>query len=131
MEPEEPWRSGAEALDALVRRFADGGCAPSGADIAGDASGHGHGHGHGAAGNVREFEHRGHHVQIVTHYEVTIDGEPWSRSIEVQQDGAVMYHGLPQYVVPSAVDLIRGVIDHSLEAPEAIRAAIQAAQEEE
>lgn len=136
MEPYDPEGAGTDALDALIRRFAEGGYAPSGADLRPDSPdathghGHGHGPGHGAGGDVREFEHRGHRVQIVTRYEVTIDGEPWDRPVHALQDGTVMYHGLPQYVVPSAVDLIRGVIDHSYEAPEGIRAAIRAAQEE-
>jgi hypothetical protein len=130
MQSPEPRAGGSEVLDSLLRRFADRGYQPSGAEIQGE---HVHGsseHGHGAAESVREFEHRGHRVRVVTRYEVTIDGRPWEQTIHVQRDGTVMYHGLPQYVVPSAVDLIRGVIDSSYEAPEDIRAAIRAAQEE-
>jgi hypothetical protein len=79
---------------------------------------------------VREFEHRRHAVRIVTHYEVTIDGEPWEQPMEVHNDGTVTYHGLPQYVVPSAVDLVRAVIDNSYEVPDEIRDTVRAAQEE-
>ena len=46
---------------------------------------------------------------------------PWDQHIEVLDDGNVVYHGLPQYLVPSAVDMVRAVIDSSYEAPEEIR----------
>jgi hypothetical protein len=116
----------------MIRRFIDGGYRPAGAELEDDRPdvGHGHGDGHGTHGGVRRFQHRGHRVEVVTRYQVTIDGEPWEQPIHVQHDGSVMYHGLPQYVVASAVELMRGVIDHSYEAPEHIRAAIRAAQEE-
>jgi hypothetical protein len=129
MEGSDPCPASVAGLDELIRRFADGGCAPTGADIEDDRPDR-HGHDHGAVGSVREFTHQGHTVSVVTRYEVTIDDEPWEQQIHVQNDGSVSYHGLPQYVVPSAVDLVRGVIDHSYEAPEEIRAAIRAAQEE-
>ena len=83
-----------------------------------------HGIGHGGGGEARAFNYRGHEVRIVTHYEVTIDGEPWKQHVEVHFDGTVSYHGLPQYVVPSAVELIGAVIDNSYEAPTGIREAI-------
>jgi len=129
MEGSDPHPASVARLDELIRRFADGGYAPAGADIEDDRPG-GHGHAHGSEGSVRTFTHRGHAVSIVTRYDVVIDGEPWKQHIQVHNDGSVSYHGLPQYVVPSAVDLVRGVIDHSYEAPEAIRALIRAAQEE-
>ena len=87
------------------------------------------GHEHGGDG-ARRFAYRGHEVAIVTHYEVTIDGTRWDGTIMVNLDGTVTYHGLPQYVVPSAVDLLRGVIDTTYEAPEDVREAIRAAREE-
>jgi len=83
-----------------------------------------HGHGEG----VRRFTHRGHEVEIVTRYGVTIDGEPWHQHVEVLDDGSVTYHGLPQYAIPSAVDLIRKVIDYEEDAPEDLRAAFRAAR---
>jgi hypothetical protein len=123
-----------EELRALLQGFVASGYAPSGAEVEGDepgANGHGHGHGHGTDGSTRRFEYRGHEVEIVTHYAVTIDGEPWDGQLLVRNDGTVIYHGLPQYAVPSAVDLIRGVIDTGYEAPEEVRNAIRAAREEE
>jgi hypothetical protein len=126
-----------EDLDKLAADFAARGYEPNGAELEDDrpAAGHGHGadapsmtHGHGAG--VRRFAHRGHEVKIVTHYEVTIDGERWDRHLEVLDDGSVTYHGLPQYAVPSAVDLLRTVIDYREDAPEDLRAAFRAAREE-
>jgi hypothetical protein len=129
MQGSDPCPASVVGLDELIRRFAEGGCAPTGADIEDDPH-DGRGHAHGTDGSVREFTHRGHAVSVVTRYDVTIDGERWDQQIQVQNDGNVSYHGLPQYVVPSAVDLVRGVIDHSYEAPEEIRSAIRAAQED-
>jgi hypothetical protein len=114
-------------LDELLKTFVESEYTPDGADIEGD-DGHGHGHGHEAGPSVREFEYRGHNVRIVTHYEVTIDGEAWTGPIHVLPDGNVVSHTLPQYLVPSAVDLISAVIDETYEAPEEVRAAIDAAR---
>jgi hypothetical protein len=131
MEGTEPTPRAVEQLDALIREFAASGYAPAGAHIADDhPPTPGHGHGHGPDAGVRRFEHRGHQVEIVTRYEITIDGEPWQGQMAVRIDGTVTYHGLPQYVVPSAVDLLRGVIDTAYEAPEDVREAIRAAREE-
>lgn len=126
-----------EDLDRLAADFAAQGYEAGGAELrddqlpAGDAHGHeqpaaGHGHGSG----VRRFVYRGHVVEIVTRYDVTIDGEPWNQHLEVLQDGSVTYHGLPQYALPSAVDLIRSVIDHGEDAPQSLRDAFRAAREE-
>jgi hypothetical protein len=123
-------------LDKLAADFVAGGLQPDGAQL-GDPGAAPHHHGdhpptptdsHG--NTVRRFEHRGHAVTIVTHYEVTIDGKPWERHLGVLNNGSVVYHGLPQYAVPSAVDLIRTVIDYQEDTPEDLRAAFRAAQEE-
>jgi hypothetical protein len=130
MEAADPRSDGPDRLDELLDRFVEGGYSPEGAEIHDDTGGH-EGHGHGAEPSVREFEHRGHRVRIVTHYEVTIDGEAWTRPMQVHADGSVTSHDLPQYVLPSAVDLVRAVIDQGYEAPAEIRAAVRAAQREE
>jgi hypothetical protein len=131
MEEPDPRHEAVEELDALIRGFAESGYAPAGADVEDDhPPAHGRGHGHGADAGVRRFEYRGHEVEIVTRYEVTIDGEPWEGQMAVRIDGTVTYHGLPQYAVPSAVELLRGVIDTAYEAPEDVRDAIRAAREE-
>lgn len=117
-------------FDELVEAFVAAGHPVSGDPGGGDPGGHGGGHGGHGGPSVRVFEHRGHQVRIATHYEVTIDGEPWDQPIAVDVDGNVSYHGLPQYLVPSAVELVQAVIDHGIEAPPEIRRAIEAAREE-
>jgi hypothetical protein len=92
-----------EGLDKLAADFAARAFEPDGAELEDDqpAAPHGpshpqpgatHGHGEG----VRRFTHRGHLVEIITRYEVTIDGEPWDRHVEGLDDGSVTYHGLPR-----------------------------------
>lgn len=130
---------GPDRLDEIAERFAAAGYAPEGAELpaeGGDAAhgghdhDHVHGHDHGGA-SLREFEYRGHTVQITTRYEVTIDGEPWTQPIQVRPNGTVICHALPAYVVPSANDLVQAVIDQSFEAPEEIRAMVEEARREE
>jgi hypothetical protein len=123
MEGHEPRQESVDELDTLIERFADSGHAPDGAEIEHDNHRHGD-HDHDGA---RRFEYRGHDVEIVTHYEITIDGELWEGHLTPRLDGTVTYHGLPQYAVPSAVELVQAVIDTTYEAPEAVRAAIDAA----
>lgn len=127
-----------EDLDKLAADFAARGYEADGAELENDgpAATPGHGHDqpaatHGHSEGVRRFTHRGHDVEIVTRYEVTIDCELWEQHVEVLDDGSVTYHGLPQYAVPSAVDLIRKLIDYQEDAPEDLRAAFRAAREEE
>jgi hypothetical protein len=122
---------GPDSLDELADRFAAGGYTPEGAEMH-DHGGNQHQHDHQHGGpSIREFEYRGHTVQIVTQYEVTIDGEPWTQSIQVRPDGTVISHDLPAYLVPSATDLLRAVIDQGYEAPEEIQAMIQETKKEE
>ena len=71
-----------------------------------------HGGGHGASVTVRTATHRGHEIRIETTYRITIDGEEFAGPLEVLDRGAVHYHGLPQYAVPSAVELMKRVIDY-------------------
>lgn len=124
-----------DSLDELAERFAAGGYLPEGVEIPGHGGGHqghdaGGGHEHGGP-SVREFEYRGHTVKIVTNYEVTIDGKPWTLPIQVRPDGAVTAHDLPAYLAPSATDLLRAVIDQGYEAPAEILAMVEEARQEE
>lgn len=82
-----------------------------------EVSEHGHGdhgghHEPGVTRSVRTATYRGHEIKIETTYRVTIDGEPLKGMLEVLDDGRVHYHGLPQYALPSAMDMLRLVIDH-------------------
>jgi len=70
---------------------------------------------HGSHGmdSVRETIHRGKHILVKTHYDITIDGEAMSTDLSVSDDGSVHYHGLPNYAFASTMDLVRKVIDVS------------------
>jgi hypothetical protein len=71
-----------------------------------------HGGSHGASVTVRTATHRGHEIRIETTYRITIDGQEFAGPLEVLDNGAVHYHGLPQYAVPSAIELMKRVIDY-------------------
>ncbi|MGH3882835.1 MAG: hypothetical protein ACRDRY_19120 [Pseudonocardiaceae bacterium] len=77
-----------------------------------DDHGHGGHHEPGVTRTVRTVTHRGREIKIETTYKVTIDGEPLKGMLEVLDDGRVHYHGLPQYALPSAMDMLRLVVDH-------------------
>ncbi len=67
------------------------------------------GHDHGSS--LREDHHKGHHIVIKTTYEVTIDGKKFAPPLGVSNAGIVEYHGMPNIGFPSAVDLIKCIID--------------------
>ena len=68
---------------------------------------------HDAMDSVREAVHRGRHIVVKTHYDITIDGKPLGAHLGVSDDGSVHYHGLPNYAFASMMDLVRKVIDAS------------------
>ncbi|MDH3731561.1 MAG: hypothetical protein OES13_10660 [Acidimicrobiia bacterium] len=74
----------------------------------------------GHRGSVRTRRYRDHVIEIVAHYEITIDGEPWNQHVQVMDDGTVHYHGMPQYSPPSLVDLMERVVDMAYAAPEEV-----------
>jgi hypothetical protein len=65
--------------------------------------------------SVRRFEHDGHSIEIHTQYRILIDGQEFPDPIHVAGDGSVSYHGLPQYSAPSAVDLVRLIVERLVE----------------
>jgi hypothetical protein len=83
-----------------------------GLPAAGSHGGHGGHHEPGVTHTVRTDTYRGHEIRVETTYRVTIDGEPLKGMLEVLDDGRIHYHGLPQYALPSAMDMMRRVIDH-------------------
>jgi hypothetical protein len=100
-------QSGPAELLAAVR---EGG---AGLPETGVQPGHGGHHEHdGMSTSVRTATHRGHEIRVETTYRVTIDGVPLDGGLDVLNNGAVHYHGLPQYAVASALDMLRLVIDH-------------------
>jgi hypothetical protein len=95
-----------EGLGALLTTLRDGGHG-----LPASPGMHDHGQS-GTATSVREATYDGHKIRIETTYHITIDGKPLEGHLEVLDNGSVHYHGLPNYAVPSAVDLVRLVIDH-------------------
>ncbi|GAA1363432.1 hypothetical protein [Catellatospora chokoriensis] len=109
----------------------DDGPAPAGFTAALQAGGYGmpdpsvagHGHAHGTDGvstSVRTAVHRGREIRIETTYKITIDGKPLEGGLEVLDNGAVHYHGLPQYALPSAIDMCKRVLDYFGTEPPAV-----------
>ncbi|MEU7825720.1 hypothetical protein [Catellatospora sp. NPDC049111] len=109
----------------------DDGPAPAGFTAALEAGGYGlpdpstagHGHAHGVDGvstSVRTAVHRGREIRIETTYKITIDGKPLEGGLEVLDNGAVHYHGLPQYALPSAIDMCKRVLDYFGTEPPAV-----------
>jgi hypothetical protein len=77
----------------------------------GEAAGdHGHHHG-GPLVTERRDSYRGHEILIRTTYEIEVDGSPLETMIQVGNGGQVLTHGLPNYSFPSAVALVRELID--------------------
>lgn len=96
---------GADLTRLLVHLREGGAGLPEGGAEAGHG-GPGGGH-HGESTSVRAATYRGHEIRVETTYRATIDG-----GLDVLNNGAVHYHGLPQYAVASALDVLRLVIDH-------------------
>ena len=61
----------------------------------------------------RRFTHNGRECVIETHYKIKIDGEDFGGHLMVDQTGGVHHHGLPNYNFPSAVDLVKTILDAS------------------
>jgi acetamidase/formamidase len=66
---------------------------------------------HGPKETVREATYQGHRIVIRTTYEIEVDGEPVSGHLGVANDGRVHYHPVPNLSFPSAVDLVKTLID--------------------
>jgi hypothetical protein len=71
-----------------------------------------HGGEPGITRTVRTATYRGREIRIETTYRVTIDGEPLPGMLEVLDNGSVHYHGLPQYALPSAMQMLERVVDY-------------------
>jgi hypothetical protein len=71
----------------------------------------GHGMDMGSAETVREDEYRGHQIVIRTSYEIEVDGRPLMGHLGVTNDGRVHNHAIPNLSFPSAVAMVRKLID--------------------
>ena len=61
--------------------------------------------------SVRTAEHAGHRIEIVTTYEISIDGRPVHIHASVGDDGLLRCHESPYARVRSALDLVKHLID--------------------
>lgn len=68
------------------------------------------GHDHGIE-TVREDDYKGHHIVIRTRYELEVDGRPLTGHLGVTNDGRVHYHAVPNLSFPSAIAMVRQLID--------------------
>ena len=66
---------------------------------------------HHSGTSIRETHHNGHHITIKTTYEVRVDGKVFDGALLVANSGDVHYHAIPTVGFPSAVDLMKCVID--------------------
>jgi hypothetical protein len=66
-----------------------------------------------AAESVREATYKGHHIRIVTSYRIEVDGVPVSGHLLVTDGGMLHYHAIPNQEFPSAVDMVKRIIDLS------------------
>jgi hypothetical protein len=73
-----------------------------------------HPHEH-ASQSVREVNYKGHHIRIVTTYEIEVDGAPITGHLLVNNEGKVHYHAIPNQEFVSAVDMVKRIIDLSPE----------------
>lgn len=62
-------------------------------------------------GSIREATYKGHEIRVVTHYEITLDGKPIRGHMLVSNAGSVHYHGIPNEDFPSAVDVVKRLVD--------------------
>ena len=67
--------------------------------------------GHDHSPSVRHDHYKGHHIVVKTTYDVTIDGKKFTPPLDVSNAGTVQYHGMPNVGFPSALDLLRCIID--------------------
>ena len=67
--------------------------------------------GHHHAPSVRQDHYKGHHIVVKTTYDVTIDGKKFTSPLDVSNAGTVQYHGMPNVGFPSALDLLKCIID--------------------
>lgn len=111
----EAWSGRQAAADGLRAAHDDGYGLPDGAQAYGDHSEDALGGGNhepGVTRTVRTSTYRGRELRVETTYRVTIDGQPLAGHLEVLDDGMVHYHGLPQYAVASAVEMLQRVVDY-------------------
>ena len=61
--------------------------------------------------STRETSYKGHHIVVRTKYEVEVDGKPLMGHMGVTDSGLVHYHPVPNLSFPSALDMVKKIID--------------------
>jgi hypothetical protein len=61
--------------------------------------------------SVRVADYAGHHIVVRTRYEIAVDGRMLMGHMGVTNDGNVHYHPVPNLAFPSAVELVKKLID--------------------
>jgi hypothetical protein len=52
-----------------------------------------------------------HTIRIATTYDIQVDGQPVTGHLLVTNEGSVHYHAIPNQEFPSAVDMVKRMID--------------------
>jgi hypothetical protein len=68
-------------------------------------------HHHGSNTTVREMTYGAHTIRVVTSYDIEVDGHPVTGHLLVTNEGAVHYHAIPNQEFPSALDMVKRMID--------------------
>ncbi len=67
--------------------------------------------GHRSHEVIRTDIYNGHAIEIRTAYTITVDGEPVTAHMHVDNDGNVICHAIPVYRSASMVNVVRRLID--------------------
>jgi hypothetical protein len=65
--------------------------------------------------SIRELTYKGHHIRIVTTYQIEVDGAPITGHLSLTHEGTLHYHAIPNQEFDSAVDMVKRIIDLSPE----------------
>ena len=68
-------------------------------------------HQHSMSETTREADYKGHHIVIRTTYQIEVDDKPVTGHMGVTDDGRVHYHPVPNISFPSALDMVKQLID--------------------
>ncbi|MCA1671281.1 MAG: hypothetical protein LC799_03435 [Actinobacteria bacterium] len=72
-------------------------------------------HSHAQEPSVREETYKGHRIKVVTTYEIAIDGQPVTGHLNIDNNGSVHYHAIPNQEFPSMIGMVKRIIDLSID----------------
>jgi hypothetical protein len=72
-------------------------------------------HSHAQEPSVREETYRGHRIRVVTTYTITIDDQPVRGHLNIDNDGSVHYHAIPNQEFLSMIGMVKRIIDLSID----------------